>query len=255
MSEFGAVFFRGPSLLTGDPIVGVITGLERGSMNAKTGRIAQTWILRADKHPMDAVRDRSDDAICGDCKLRGDGARNRKCYVTPFFGPNQVFKHVPTYPDVTWSELAALLEGRYVRLGAYGDPAAIGFEVWQQLLSTAAGWVGYTHQHTRCDPRFKSILMASVDTVDEAITAGLRGWRTFRVRLEHEPLIAGAEFICPASDEAGHRITCADCQLCRGTSSPARSVAIIAHGKPSVMKAYGVKVDFFNNRRHAEARA
>lgn len=30
MSELGAVFYRGPSLLTGDPVVGVLTGLEGG---------------------------------------------------------------------------------------------------------------------------------------------------------------------------------------------------------------------------------
>jgi hypothetical protein len=53
------------------------------------------------------------------------------------------------------------------------------------------------------------------------------------------------EFACPASDEMGHRTTCERCQLCRGTSSPARSVAIVVHGKPSSLKAFGIHVPFF----------
>jgi hypothetical protein len=33
--------------------------------------MAQAYILRSDQHPVDAVRHNTDDAICGDCKLRG----------------------------------------------------------------------------------------------------------------------------------------------------------------------------------------
>jgi hypothetical protein len=131
------------------------------------------------------------------------------------------------YPVVTWPELQAVVEGRVVRLGAYGDPAAIPFDVWHAMLRTAASWIGYSHAWKTCDPRFKTIVMASVDSEREFFDAGLRGWRTFRIRRPDEPLIARAEFVCPASDEAGHRVTCADCRLCRGTSSPARSVARI----------------------------
>ena len=48
------------------------------------------------------------------------------------------------------------------------------------------------------------------------------------------------EFVCPASDEAGHRTTCQRCALCRGQQSPARSVAIYVHGKPSSLRAFGL---------------
>src|ERR1041384_5136938 len=117
MTELGAVFYRGPSLLTGDPIVGILTGLEGGSMNPKIG-------------PTNVYK-----AFC-----RGD------------------------YIDASWPELQALLEARHVRLGAYGDPAAIPFEIWRVLLTTTAGHVAYTHQWKRCDPRFREISMASVDS-------------------------------------------------------------------------------------------
>jgi hypothetical protein len=248
VSEFGAIFYRGPSLLTGDPIVGVLTGLDGGSHNAKTGPMVQAWILRSDLAPMDAKRQNLDNAVCGDCKLRGRDGRDSGCYVTLWLGPYNVYKRLDRYPEVTWPELQAVVEGRSVRLGAYGDPAAIPFEVWRTLLVTAAGWVGYSHSWRICDPRFKTICMASVDNEREFFAAGLRGWRTFRVRVPTDPPIAGAEFICPASDEAGHRTTCQACQLCRGTSSPARSVAIIAHGKPSNLKAFGIHVPFFRSR-------
>lgn len=240
MSELGCVFYRGPSLLTGDPIVGILTGLEGGSMNPKTGPMVQAWILRPDLRPMDAVRAAVDDAICGDCKLRGSDFRHRPCYVAPWMGPTSVYKSfiAGRYLDASWPELQALLEAQYLRLGAYGDPAAIPYEIWRMLLVTAAGWVGYTHAHRRCDPRFRDILMASVDNEREFFDAGFRGWRTFRVRGKHDALIAGAEFACPASDEMDHRVTCQTCQLCRGTSSPARSVSIIAHGHNGALTAF-----------------
>jgi hypothetical protein len=244
MSEIGAVFYRGPSLLTGDAILGVLTGLEGGSTNPKTGPMAQAYILRADVTPMDAKRRNVDDAVCGDCKLRGRDGVNSGCYVSVWNAPRIVWEQATAgrYLDAAWADMHALLEGRSVRLGAYGDPAAIPYEVWQQLLTTAGGWVAYTHQWLTCDQRFRDIAMASVDTEREFFQAGLRGWRTFRVRKSTEPIIAGAEFICPASDETGHRTTCQRCQLCRGTSSPARSVVIDVHGKPSNLKAFGIDV-------------
>jgi hypothetical protein len=240
MSEVGAVFYRGPSLLTGDPIVGILTGLEGGSMNPKTGPMVQSWILRPDLPPHAAIRANMDDAICGDCALRGVSSLDRRCYVATWLGPTNVFKmfRAGRYLDASWPELQALLEARHIRLGAYGDPAAIPFEIWQVLLANAAGWVGYSHAWKRCDPRFKSILMASVDSEREFFEAGFRGWRTFRVRGKQDDLIAGAEFACPASDELGHRTTCQACQLCRGTSSPARSVSIIAHGHNGALTAF-----------------
>jgi hypothetical protein len=235
------VFYRGPSLLTGEPIVGVLTGLTQPTLNPKTGRVLQTWILRSDRPPMDAVRANLDEAICGDCALRGDSGHDRRCYVSPWLAPNNVWRLVAAnrYPEATWPELRARVAGQSLRLGAYGDPAAIPFEVWAALLKGAAGWVGYTHQWHRCDSRFKTILMASVDSLLELRDARAQGWRTFRVVARNRvPLVPGLECRCPASDEAGHRTTCERCQLCRGTSRPARSIAIAAHGNNGVMAAF-----------------
>jgi hypothetical protein len=236
-----AIFYRGPSLLTGDPIVGVLTGLTTKTLNPKTGPILQTWILRSDRAPMDAVRANLDDAICGDCALRGDGGYDRRCYVAPWLGPNNVWRVMAAdrYPEPSWSELRALVAGHSLRLGAYGDPAAIPLECWLPLLEAASGWVGYTHQWRRCDARFKWVLMASVDSVDECTEAHARGWRTYRVLPSADaPLLEGLECRCPASDEMQHRTTCERCQLCRGQNRPARSIAIVAHGHNGVMTAF-----------------
>lgn len=238
MSELGAIFYRGPSLLTGDPIIGVLTGLEGGSMNPKTGAMVQAWVLRADRRPMDAVRANVDDAICGDCKLRGHDGLDRRCYVAPWIAPHNVFKMLDRYLEASWPELQALVEGRSLRLCAYGDPAAVPFEVWRMLLVTAGGWVAYTHQWKTCDPRLRAIAMASVDTERELSQALIRGWRTFRIRDASDPVLAGVECICPASDEGRHVTTCERCQLCRGNGRPARSIAIIAHGHNGVMTAF-----------------
>lgn len=251
MNELGVVFYRGPSLMTGDPIIGVITGLDGGSMNRKTGPIAQAWVLRADRDPAEAKRANLDDAVCGDCKLRGHDGRDSGCYV-PLYVPGNVYRNLDAHPVVSWPELHAVMEGRMVRLCAYGDVAAIPFEVWQQVLKTAASWIGYSHGWRYMDPRFKTLVMASVDTIDEFIAARWAGWRTFRVLSPGDAPLAGGEFRCPASDEMGHRTTCQKCQLCRGTSSPARSVAIEVHGKPSSLRAFGIKAPFFKSRARAE---
>ncbi|MEO8679228.1 MAG: hypothetical protein ABI665_09295, partial [Vicinamibacterales bacterium] len=153
MADAGAVFYRGPSLLTGDPIVAVATGLDGGSLNPKTGPLVQTWIIRPDLPPMDAKRQNIDDAVCGDCKLRGVSGYGSICYVPAWVGPLTVYKSFRRgqYIEANWSELQALVEGRHVRLGAYGDPAAVPFEVWRMLLVTVSGWIGYSHQWSRCD--------------------------------------------------------------------------------------------------------
>lgn len=252
MNANGIVFYRGPSMLTGDPIVAVITGLATRSHNPKTGPMLQAWILRADLAPMAAARANTDDAVCGDCGHRGDGGYGRSCYVTLWLAPNQVYKQLAQYPVASWPDTQRLLAGRHVRLGAYGDPAALPFEIWRMVLTQVAGWTGYTHQWRACDLRFQAILMASVDNPREFQDAQRAGWRTFRVRSSAEALMEGAEVACPASAEEDHRATCQECELCRGQANPARSVSILAHGNP------GQVAHFYKNPAFAvvgEARA
>lgn len=241
------IFYRGPSQLDHAPILGIVTGLATPSTNSKTGDMLQTYILREDVAPPEAVRLGLDSSICGACALRGDGnGLGRACYVQTKWAPLSVWKVVqPSIgylrpPGGAWPppELPPLITDRVVRLGTYGDPVAIPLERWEWLLQTAMGWTGYTHQWRTCDPAYRSICMASVDTPLERSEAVARGWRTFRVRDSGEP-ISLHEITCPASAEAGHKTTCAKCRLCDGirldtvtSASVDRRVdiTIVAHG-------------------------
>lgn len=226
-----AVVYEGPSLLTGDPIVVIVTGMDGESANMKTGDVAQVWILRSDMSPTDAVLSGADEAICGDCKLRGEGRFGRACYVTWWQAPMKIYQRYARggYPTLTPAAAAVQLVGEVLRLAAYGDPVAVPLKVWRHLLSTVRGWIAYTHQWAVCDPAFARFCMASVDSEEEHARAIAAGWRTFRTRRATDPLLA-REIVCPASEEFGYRVTCEQCQLCRGKNRPAKNIAIIAHG-------------------------
>jgi len=231
MSANSAVFYRGPSELTGEPIMAVLTGLRRESRNPKTGPMLQTYILRSDMPPNQAVATGADAAVCGTCPLRGDGRYGRTCYVTWWMAPVNVFKATRAVAAIAPAELARQVRGRFVRVGSYGDPAAVPFAVWDRALASIAGWTGYTHHWRTCDPRLRDLLMASVESEAGADEAQARGWRTFRARRPGDELRAH-EVICPASHEAGKKLTCQQCGLCRGGASRStRSIAIIAHGR------------------------
>ena len=233
----GFVFYRGPSQLDGAPIVAILTGLKTPSSNFKTGALYQTWILREDVNPIDAVRNGTDASICGDCKHRGTNGRKRTCYVRLDTAPNNVYKsyHRGIYPELQLGEARALFKaGKRTRGGSYGDPAAVPYWVWHTLLdlgnvdSDDAG-NAYTHQW-RDYPELASFCMASVDTEQEYAEAKLLGFRTFRIRGKDQ-LMLEREFACPASAEMGHKTTCELCQACKGNRSKTkRDVVIVVHG-------------------------
>jgi len=224
------ILFEGPSNIDGKPIV--VIAITR-TTNGKTGDMVQTYILRQDIPPLEALATGEDVSICGDCKYRAGGP----CYVTVMHGPRSVWAAYKrgSYKKVPTALIADIGRDRHVRLGTYGDPAAAPLSVWRQLTHLAAGHTGYTHQWR--DARFRQWLMlcmASVDTPQEASEAQAHGFRTYRVRLAEEPVLPG-EFVCPASSEAGKRLQCEDCLACDGTdlSNQRRrkaSPVIIAHG-------------------------
>jgi len=119
-----------------------------------------------------------------------------------------------------------------IRIGSYGDPAAIPAQHWHALLSRADGHTGYTHQWRKpIASGLRDLVMASADSEHDRDVARAMGWRTFRVRTESESL-ASREIVCPASPEGGDRMQCADCGACNGAGQNAgrASVAIIVHG-------------------------
>lgn len=234
------VFYEGPSELDGSTIIrAYLTGYERPSANVKTGPMVQTWIMKADRPPYAAVLDGTDAAVCGSCIHRGDGFKNRSCYVNVLQGPTRAYENVLAFTTV--EEAARLCAWKVVRLGAYGNPSAVPYDVWESLLAHTKGWTGYEHEWRTCDPRFKRLCMASVESEADAEEARKRGWRTYRVVADTNQIHKRNEILCPASDEAGRRTTCLECRLCNGTGSSAKSVAVPVHGIQPIKAAFLAK--------------
>lgn len=244
----GFIIYRGPSMLDGAPIVVIATGFAQATENEKTGAaLIQTWVLRGDVSPTAAVKTGEDAAICGACPHRGrvvNGVHGvgRSCYVTVFHAPLVVYKAFKRGIYPVAEDLAALFAGRGVRLGSYGDPAAVPMPVWDAALSRATFHTGYTHQWRTAEPGFARYVMASCDSAVDRFLAKAMGYRTFRVTAGLEPKLA-KEITCPASAEAGYKTTCSDCRACGGTSAKARAdVVIAAHGAAGVVKNAAIKI-------------
>ena len=223
-----AILYKGPSLLDKKPIVVIATYSDR---NTKTGKVVQTYILREDINPLEASKTGADFSICGNCTMRGIPtddpkrkiAKNRRCYVNLGQGVLIVWK---AYKRGVYKFGDSVLMGRnrFIRIGTYGDPAAVPKYVWDNLLSESQTWTAYTHQ-SAWSPE---ICMQSADSYDQALKHWKAGRRTFRVIQNIDELDKQNETLCPASKEAGRRVQCTACKLCRG-SSKAKSIAIVEH--------------------------
>ena len=79
----GFVFYDGPSLIDGAPIIGIAV-LE--SSNAKTGNMVQTYILRADMAPLAAIASGDDVSTAGTARIgvtSRPGARGHAMWTSP----------------------------------------------------------------------------------------------------------------------------------------------------------------------------
>lgn len=225
----GSVLYDGPSELDGGRIIVVLTGFQRVS-NPKTGKMLQTWIMSGNVDPREAKRTGADETVCGDCPHRQN--QGGSCYVIIERAPLKVWRAWKRDRYENWTSRFPdnALQGRRVRFGSYGDPAAVPYKVWRRVLAQKlAGWTGYTHQWKRQDALvLRKFLMASVDSEAEMQEAQSAGWRTFRVRDSWEA--TSNEVGCPASAEMGKRTDCNTCQLCKGQNLDAKSISILAHG-------------------------
>lgn len=240
-----AVIYRGPSLIDGAPIV-VVAIIQ--SNNGKTGNMVQTYIIREDIEPLEASKTGADVSICGQCIHRGTPtddpnkkqAAGRTCYVLLGQGPTIVYRALKRgyYPRACSARgRRAIGAGRMVRLGTYGDPAAVPSHVWRQLLEQAAGHTAYSHQAGLDGADFApDLFMQSADSMEQARDAWAAGHRTFRVipvrdwNQYRRASLDKNEILCPASSEGGFKTTCDKCGLCAGASKQAKSIAIVAHG-------------------------
>lgn len=228
------IIYKGPSMYDGQPIVVIAT---LTGDNSKTGKMVQTYILKENEDPRDANKSGSDFSICGNCPHRGQPttdpkrklAKGRTCYVRIDTGVLNVWRAYKrgAYADAQSPyETASIGKGRMVRLGTYGDPAAVPAQVWQDLLKLSKGWTGYTHS----PGAMWKIVMQSADTLAQAQDFWAQGMRTFRIVQDVAEIDPEREVNCPASKEMGRRSTCEKCQLCNGImSNSPKSVAIVMH--------------------------
>lgn len=227
-----SIVWQGISTLDGKTPIQVLLVPDSG--NAKTGPMWQTYIVRADITPLAAIKATDTGATCGTCPLQQNG-----CYAERMQGLISLGRTMEArgYPVVTLDDATQALaaSGSALRIGAYGDPAAVPSYVWANLTKAApTGWTGYTHQWRTCDPELRRYVMASCDTADDADDAQALGWRTFRIRqVWASGNIEGQrenEVVCPASHERD-LTTCEACRLCDGLGrgSNRRNVAIIDH--------------------------
>jgi hypothetical protein len=251
----GYEIWRGLSPYDGKPIVCIATGFQSGSSNEKTGRMIQTYIIRSDMHPQEAIDTGGDVSICFNCDFRGHliaaterqlkkqpqrGPYRRKervCYVNIGKAVAQIWKTFEKggYPKVERSAIATLFAGTSpLRIGSYGEPAAVPEWVWREALTYQHYWTGYTHAWLSPEFQgFRDFCMASVNSPDEQVYAEkVLGWRTYRVGGPDQLPIEGTELVCPYYPEAGleTRWTCDRCGRCKGAGFTGRSIVAPAHG-------------------------
>ena len=202
----------------------IATGFSIPSENRKTGDMIQVWILVKACDPVEAIRTGLDRLICGSCVHRGDGTgADRSCYVNVGQAPLGIWRawKAGNYPTLQFMDGFA---GRRVRFGAYGDPVHIPLPLALAIAGVSSGWTGYTHQWRKPSLQpWKTLLMASVDSIAELVIARSMGWSTFRVGSEAQP----SESLC-ASEAFG--TPCSVCLLCAGARGGLESVHIPPHG-------------------------
>ncbi len=212
----------------------IATGFTLKSENAKTGDMIQVWILVKAENPIEALKSGADEAICGNCPLRGTLGKQRACYVNLGQAPLAVWRawQRGSYPKLdTWNYHINFF-GRAVRFGAYGDPVFIPFDIVANIAAWATKHTGYTHQwRNPVFSAYKQFVMASADSVDLAREAQRLGWRTFRVTPIGQLEWDGTNEIVCVNTTRG--FSCAECGLCNG-STGAKSIVIEAHGAGKV---------------------
>ena len=231
----GLILYKGPSKIDGQMIIVLATGFDK-TQNEKTGDMIQTWIMTLRMSPIEAKRYGHDYSVCGDCKHKHFGS----CYVNIAHGPHNTYKAYmkDRYTKFDETKHLELFKGRKIRLGAYGDPAAVPIEIWDKVCSVTDGHTGYTHQWNAhfVDPKLKYYCMASADNTTEYSKAKALGWRCFRVRMSDDFSVAENrlsynEFVCPASKEGGVKTNCENCKACMGLSAKtSKDPVIIIHG-------------------------
>jgi len=224
-------------VLGGAEIILVVYGFS-GINNRKLGPMIEASVFVAAEKPSTAADDGRDSAVCGDCP--GRPTNWGYCYV-----------QIPVEVDKTWEaarDLPADLKLAYaqirdsgwpIRLGVYGDAAAVPFEIVEALVQATATedgklrYSGFTHQwsHPNFDHRHLKYLAPSVEFVAEReeLKQHFPTVMTYRIVRNAEEMLAG-EIKCKGGVEP-EADKCCECMSCGGTEGIARrDRVVVVHG-------------------------
>lgn len=236
------IVWEGPSRLDPrDRVVAIITSPGRlGKRNRKIGSMLQLWILPIELSPLRALKRSRNRAVCGSCPMQGRFSRTkgkmigRKCYVNIGHAPQNIWRKYRRggYPTLDANQICELVRGKALRLGAYGDPAALPLWLIGLLVRLAERHTGYSHSLWDLPPdeadRLASYCMHSADTPADLLRARQRGWRSFLcVPIGAEPPKTKGLIECRATAKG---LDCAHCRLCGG-SDGRPDIWIRAHSK------------------------
>lgn len=222
--------YHGPSRIKPDVTINVFITIAYD--NPKTGIVWEVFTLVDGMTPLEAVKTGADEAICGDCTMRPLLAQpgDARCYVNAWAAPGAVYRAQDNYEDAEPEEAMRRMKRspyKVMRLGAYADPAAVDYELWERLgVGTEMFTLGYTHQWPTpelVDPRLWDVVMASLDENNKHLSHLLpEGVRTYRVMPIGGALEEG-EIMCP-HDATG--VQCSECRLCGGAQRQAKNIAV-----------------------------
>ena len=237
------ILYHGPAAA---PYRGTVTAvLFRSLDNPKTGPTLAIAILPGTG--MTAVSDRTqgeDGACCGACPFRSvAGGGNGGCYVSSvaLMGYTAAARSAWQADAHGFPSAWPMRHGRPLplRLGAYGDPAALPAHVIRSVRAHAGAsgahvW-GYTHGWAK-RPDLADMCMASVESSAGQARAVAKGWRVYRIVRDASELATTGLQEC----ESSTGLACVDCRKCAGTGAAAdNGRAIIVHG-PSAKRAASV---------------
>lgn len=230
----GYELWRGPSHYDKSDVVVLATGFSNPSTNVKTGGMIQVYILTTESDPVKASKALADSGNCGDCKHRH--STGGACYVNLGHGPLAVFKawKAGKYPKADARALKAMSQRR-VRLGAYGDLAALPLAGLKAVLANIGKHTGYSHGWQSAKGKRLELLqaytLASVDSEVEQLQANAQGWGTFRVMPKGTASPVTTTLRHVQCLNITHNLQCIDCLLCSGTVTGSRiNIFIGAHG-------------------------
>ena len=225
-----AVIWEGKSPYDGAEIMVLAVCIKDPSKNRKTGWMIQIYILVKSVSPVEAVKLGLDASVCGNCSMRWNNGGG--CYVLPIW-ITPTWKKGLEAPRITPTELAKLAN-KYntpIRQGAWGDPAFVPMDVWEELKNAVSNKKGssYTHQWEWVSPEYAKFSMASVENLKQKADAQAKGYRTYRI-VDDESEIVEDERLCLNSSRG---IQCRECGECGGNRSKAshrqKNIVIVRH--------------------------